>query len=675
VDAVKRAALTPEQQLKVLARIWRNERGYVFLPVIPGTAHTAAERRRGYREGPAFAWPRQRAAILQRLQDHQDDDQYFTPALFNGKHRWEHLVVAESCLWADLDDAPEANLNGLAPNVMWQTSPGRRQGVWLLSTPKVGASWYGNENHRLTLHIGADPSGWDSTQLLRVPGTVNHKPGYGDGGVQGHLYLPVHAKPYSWRAFDGLPELPAEELGAWPEDAAIAEVDTDEVWGRIKDSLPTDARRKFLSRSTSGDTSNTLWYIEMSLAEAGCTEAEIVALMWDNAWNKYKGRQDELTRLKTEAAKATGKARAAASSPPSKGKQPAVDGRRTRLTWAIDIEPEPVTWVWEPKDDEGRIARGTLVIGGGREGTGKSSFGIWLAAQITRGKLPGAWYGKPRRVLYAAVEDSWKFTIVPRLMAAGADRSMVARIDVVTEGDEELVLSLPHDNKQLERDIVENDVGLVVVDPITSVISEDIDTHHTRQVRRALDPLAQIADRTNSVIYGIAHFNKGSGTDVASLLSGSHAFRDVPRATFGFARDDEAGVRVMSQVKNSLGRDDLDSFTYMMEPATVDTKLGPAKTARFAFTGMTERSVTEVLKDKQKPEQDDSDLNFAVEWLTAYMAENSGRCNAKEATKAAAEQAISKTTLYRARKKVGVETDKTGMTSGWAWTLQDMEEL
>ena len=71
-----------------------------------------------------------------------------------------------------------------------------------------------------------------------------------------------------------------------------------------------------------------------------------------------------------------------------------------------------------------------------------------------------------------------------------------------------------------------------------------------------------MADRTGSVFLGIAHFNKGNGTDAASLITGSGAFKNVPRSVFGFARDesDDNGGRVMSQVKNSLGRDDLHSL-------------------------------------------------------------------------------------------------------------------
>ena len=43
---------------------------------------------------------------------------------------------------------------------------------------------------------------------------------------------------------------------------------------------------------------------------------------------------------------------------------------------------------------------------------------------MTRGTLQGACQGNPRAVIVAATEDSWEHTIVPRLMAAGADLNL-----------------------------------------------------------------------------------------------------------------------------------------------------------------------------------------------------------------------------------------------------------
>ena len=74
---------------------------------------------------------------------------------------------------------------------------------------------------------------------------------------------------------------------------------------------------------------------------------------------------------------------------------------------------------------------------------------------------------------------------MPRLMAAGADLDRVHRFDVVNDEDEEVILSLPFDNSVFESEIVDNEAGLVVIDPLMSVIGEKIDTHRERDVRMA----------------------------------------------------------------------------------------------------------------------------------------------------------------------------------------------
>lgn len=342
--------------------------------------------------------------------------------------------------------------------------------------------------------------------------------------------------------------------------------------------------------------------------------------------------------------------------------------RRARITWAAEIEPEPVVWAWE-ESEAGRIPAGSLSVAAGREGTGKSSFGIWLAAQITKGALPGSYSGKPRPVFYVAVEDSWKHTLVPRLMAAGADLAMVGRFEVVNYNDDDVMLSLPHDNQLLEEAVTKHDVALVVIDPLMSVIGSKIDTHRERDVRSALDPLAKLADRTGSVLLGIAHFNKGGGTDAASLITGSGAFKNVPRSVFGFARDetDENGGRVMSQVKNSLGRDDLPSLSYVIESAEVHTRKGTATTGRFSFTGTSDRSVADLLRDSRNDPEDVEERRDAATWIKNYLSSNGGEAPAKDVLAAGKDAGYSEKTLKNARKKVAT-TDRSGFESGSTWT-------
>ena len=347
--------------------------------------------------------------------------------------------------------------------------------------------------------------------------------------------------------------------------------------------------------------------------------------------------------------------------------------RRARVTWASSIKPRPVVWAWTTDDQtHGRMPAGALSLAAGREGTGKSSFGIWLAAQITRGRLPGSFHGKPRRVLYVAVEDSWQHTLVPRLIAAGADLESVGRFEVVRDDQEDLTLSLPADNAELEQTIREHDVALVVIDPVMSVISATVDTHRERDVRTALDPLAKIADRTGCVVLGLAHFNKSAGTDASQLITGSGAFKNVPRAVFGFARDDEEGTRVMTQVKNSLGRDDLPSLSYGIQEVTIPTDYGPATTSRFTFTGESQRSVADVLRDNRNgpaDEEDRDEREQVADWLQSYLASRGGEATFNDVQRAGNAQGFKDGALKRAKRKAGVRSRKDGMSGGWLWVL------
>lgn len=350
--------------------------------------------------------------------------------------------------------------------------------------------------------------------------------------------------------------------------------------------------------------------------------------------------------------------------------EPDTPVRRLKLTRASEIEPEPVVWAWLD-ENEGRVPAGALSVAAGREGTGKSSFGMWAASHITRGTLPGAFEGRPRAVFYVAVEDSWKQTIVPRLIAAGANLDLVYRVEAVEAEFGETTLSLPQDNSLVEKAIVEHDVALVVLDPLMSCIGQGIDTHRERDVRLALDPLARMADRTGAVLLGIAHFNKGASTDPASLITGSGAFKNVPRAVFGFARDDDNECRVMTQAKNSLGRSDLPSLSYNIVSADVETRHGVAHVGRFVFLGRSARTVDEILAAGQD-RGDLGERDEAADWLRGYLMDKGGEAPAKDVKAAAQADDISARTLQRAMSKAGVVSERAGFGKGAVWRLTDL---
>jgi hypothetical protein len=343
-------------------------------------------------------------------------------------------------------------------------------------------------------------------------------------------------------------------------------------------------------------------------------------------------------------------------------------GRKLVLTPAADIEPEPVVWAWED-DDGGRIPAGSFGLAAGREGTGKSSFLIWLAAKITTGTLPGSLYGRPRGVIYVAVEDSWKYTIVPRLMAAGADLNRVYRAEVQVVDGDTVTLSLPADNQMLADAITANDIALVALDPLLSAISDTLDTHVNRSVRTALEPLSRIADQTGALFAGIAHFNKSTGTDASNLITASGAFKDVARFIFAFATDAEDGSKVITQTKNSLGHGDLPSMAYRITEATVPTAKGEARVGRFVLDGRSERSVQDILS-VQSGFGDRGEKTRAEDYLRKALS--GGPRPAKDVEEEAREaHGISKRTLDRGRQELKIVSAKRG--ARWYIALPEHE--
>jgi len=98
---------------------------------------------------------------------------YFCAHLLTDPRRIKENATAVHTLWGDLDNA-EVPEGEITPTAVVQSSPNRFHCYWRLTDgiPPQAAELL---NKRLALEIGADPSGFDLTQLLRVPGTANYK--------------------------------------------------------------------------------------------------------------------------------------------------------------------------------------------------------------------------------------------------------------------------------------------------------------------------------------------------------------------------------------------------------------------------------------------------------------------------------------------------------------------
>lgn len=346
------------------------------------------------------------------------------------------------------------------------------------------------------------------------------------------------------------------------------------------------------------------------------------------------------------------------------------DGRAIRLTAADTIRPKPVRWLWDE-----RLPLGELVLIAGREGVGKSTRAYQLAADVSRGALPGEFAGKPRGVLIAATEDSWEHTIVPRLMAAGADLSRVYRVEVETATGVHLGLSLPRDIPALKGLAVEYEIGLMLLDPLMSRLGK-LDTHKDAETRMALEPLVSLAHSAKLTIIGLIHHNKSGSDDPLSMIMGSKAFTAVARAVFTVMidpDDDTERRRLFGIAKSNLGRTDIPVEVFVIEPMDIPTDEGPASTSRIRIT---EEIYNGTLRDAIRANGEDGEHRTATreltEWLIDYLKSKGGTVLSAEATadlKAAGLSAAG-STLTKARKRAGVTTYRSS-DGPWFWTTDD----
>lgn len=350
---------------------------------------------------------------------------------------------------------------------------------------------------------------------------------------------------------------------------------------------------------------------------------------------------------------------------------PGGDSRRVVLTPASAIRPRRVRWLWER-----RVAIGTIALLAGREGLGKSTVAYWLAARITRGELAGEYAGQPKSVLVCATEDSWEYTIVPRLIAAGADRARVYRVDVLTAEDICVGLSLPRDLHQVEQAAMGADAVMLLLDPLMSRLAASLDSHRDAEVRQALEPLAALADRAGMAVLGLMHHNKSASTDPLQLVMGSRAFTAVARSVHTVVPDpDDETQRLFGTPKNNLGRTDLPVLAFGLVAETVGTDDGPMQVGAVRWGTELTGSISDAMSRAAQTDEERSAVAEAGAWLADYLASVGGSAASADIRRAGGREGHSYDALKRARRKQGIECMSEGFPRRTLWCLPGGEPL
>ncbi|ART48679.1 AAA family ATPase [Acidovorax carolinensis] len=332
------------------------------------------------------------------------------------------------------------------------------------------------------------------------------------------------------------------------------------------------------------------------------------------------------------------------------------------LKCAADLTPSPVRWLWQYW-----LALGKLHILAGAPGQGKTTLALAMAATVTMGgRWPDGSIATAGNVLIWSGEDDPADTLLPRLLAAGADRAKCFFIEGARRDGEVVPFDPARDLGQLLAAIEKiGGIKLLVIDPVVSAVAGD--SHKNTEVRRALQPLVDLATACDCAVLGITHFAKGGqGTDPTQRVVGSVAFSAVARVVMVAAKvkgdDENKDARILARTKSNIGPDG-GGFHYFLEQSE---PLPGIQASHIAWGKAVDGTARELLTDPEDATDGDGEksaLEEAMEFLVEILKD--GSAPSKYVESEAKDAGIAPRTVRRASEVLRVKKRK--MNGAWYW--------
>jgi putative DNA primase/helicase len=246
----------------------------------------------------------------------------------------------------------------------------------------------------------------------------------------------------------------------------------------------------------------------------------------------------------------------------------------TRLDTVV---PQDIDWIIP-----GRAAAGFISVLDGDPGLGKSTLLTDWVARLTTGRsILGGTAGTPAGVVLLSGEDHLSSTIQPRMRAAGADLSRVLYLNRVPNvgafqslSSDTHPIGIPSDLFYLEAAVTNAEARMVVIDPILLYLDGGVNSNDGGSVRRALDPLQEMAERMRFGVIMVRHLNKSGEGPAIYRGQGSISFGGLAR--FGMMRGqhpDKDRELVLASYKTNSGPEPR-AQVFRIIPAPSDPAIG-----------------------------------------------------------------------------------------------------
>lgn len=271
------------------------------------------------------------------------------------------------------------------------------------------------------------------------------------------------------------------------------------------------------------------------------------------------------------------------------------------------VRPEEISWLWP-----NRIALRKVGLLEGDGGEGKSLLLCDLAARLSANlPMPDGSpnpFGRPVPTVLMMAEDGDEDTIIPRIMAAGGDPSRIILLKSVPDEDGGHFPTIPDDVDHIWHVCKAAGAGALIMDPVVSYLSAEVNTNNDHSVRRALARLPEMAEDVGMAVILVRHLNKNTSAEPKYRGGGSGAFLNLARTALavGASPDDDTGTRRVLAV-NKINVDKCD-VSWAYHPETAYVRLAEdgekvVKTAKLVWEGQSTFTAADILTAKPDPEE------------------------------------------------------------------------
>jgi hypothetical protein len=238
-----------------------------------------------------FEWPSKKQVMydfIERLSSNYN--LYFGVNVLSLQERTAGNCIPQNLVWADLDTCSPDQIE-IPPQCVIESSPGRYQALWLLDR-KIDPYLASNYSKRIAYKYaeqGADLSGHDLSQMLRIPGTYNFKyqaidvPQVKLLMMAGDHLLP----PELFESIEIAEEIPLDDITGIEMPTADDLPDPQSVVYAFRDHLKTTAFARYYSEEPNEDWSKSLWRLINTCCEVGMTLEETFSIARTSKCNKY----------------------------------------------------------------------------------------------------------------------------------------------------------------------------------------------------------------------------------------------------------------------------------------------------------------------------------------------------------------------------------------------------